>query len=264
MVVAVAVLAGLIFGIGAGGVITPTYTARAELIVGKSLDLTNTAAISGFPSAEAQLAQDYARLAGTPAYQSALQAKLGSSVQGSTGASQVAQSPVIDVYGYSHSQADAVALADAASAALVTTINSVNQQTSAAGQSLLNQYQAESLVLEQDQQRVARLQAQAATASGAVQASLEEQVAQASATVDTDRFRLTTLGNQYAAQFNPNMSIQQAVTPLGGASSQGGNRISHVEIGGIAGLVSGVLFGLAIAAIMDVTADRRVRRAFNL
>src|SRR5438270_2407312 len=123
MVVAVAVLAGLIFGIGAGGVITPTYTARAELIVGKSLDLTNTAAISGFPSAEAQLAQDYARLAGTPAYQSALQAKLGSSVQGSTGASQVAQSPVIDVYGYSHSQADAVALADAASAALVTTIN---------------------------------------------------------------------------------------------------------------------------------------------
>jgi uncharacterized protein involved in exopolysaccharide biosynthesis len=50
ILVAAAVVVGLLFGVGAGAVVSPTYTARAELIVGKSLNLTNTAAISGFPS----------------------------------------------------------------------------------------------------------------------------------------------------------------------------------------------------------------------
>ncbi len=263
-VLAVAILLGVLIGIGAGSVITPTYTARAEVIVGKSLNLTNTAAIAGFPSAEAQLAQDYARLAGTPAYESALQAKLGHPHQGSTSATQVAQSPMIDVYGYSRSQADALALANAASAALLDTINSVNQQTASANQSLLSQYQAQSVVLEQDQQKVSQLQAQASGASSATRSRLEPQLVQASAAVDTDRFKLNALGNQYAAEFNPNMAIQEAVYPLGGAAAQGGNRTPHIEIGGIAGLVAGVLLGLAIAALMEVTADRRFRRAFNL
>jgi hypothetical protein len=253
-------LLGLLFGIGAGGVISPTYTARAEVIVGKSLNLTNTAAIAGFPSAEAQLAQNYARLAGTPAYESALQAKLGRPLQGSTSATQAAQSPIIDVYGYSRSEADALALANAASAALIDTINSVNQQTSTANQSLLSQYQTQSVVLEQDQQKVTELQAKIAATGGPARSPLQAELVQASAAVDTDRFKLNTLGNQYAAEFNPN----QAVYPLGGAAAQGGNRTTHIEIGGIAGLVAGVLVGLAIAAFMDVAADRRFRRAFNL
>jgi capsular polysaccharide biosynthesis protein len=263
-VLAVVILLGLLFGIGAGGVISPTYTARAEVIIGKSLNLTNTAAISGFPSAEAQLAQNYARLAGTPAYESALQAKLGRPLQGWTNATGVAQSPIIDVYGYSRSQADAVALANAASAALIDTINSVNQQTSTANQSLLSQYQTQSVVLEQDQQKVTELQAKIAATGGPTRSPLQAELVQASAAVDTDRFKLNTLGNQYAAEFNPNQAIQEAVYPLGGAAAQGGNRTTHIEIGGIAGLVAGVLVGLAIAAFMDVAADRRFRRAFNL
>ncbi|HEV2370428.1 MAG TPA: hypothetical protein VGR90_11180 [Acidimicrobiales bacterium] len=263
MVVALAVLVGLVFGLAAGVAVRPTYTARAEVIVGKSLNLTNTAAIAGFPSAEAQLAQDYARLAGTPAYQSALQAHLRRPAQGSTSATEVPQSPVIDVYGYSHSQSDAVALAGAASAALIDAINNVNQQTASANQSLLGQYQAQSLVLEQDQGQVQALQAQLGS-SGANRSAVEQQLVQAQATVDTDKFKLNALGNEYQAEFNPNMAIQETVTPLGGASSQGSNRTSHIEIGGIAGLVGGLLFGLAIAAVIDVAADRRARRAFRL
>jgi capsular polysaccharide biosynthesis protein len=263
-ILVVSFLVGLLFGIGAGAIVSPKYTAKAELIVGKSLNLTNTAAISGFPSAEAQLAQDYARLVGTPAYESALQTHLGRLVHGTTSATEVPQSPVIEVYGYGHSQADAMVLANAASAALIDTINAVNQQTSSANQSLLSQYQAQSLVLEQDQQKAAALQAQLAGASGSYRDSLEQQAAQASATVDVDRFKLNALGNEYSAEFNPNMSIQEAVTPLGGAASEGGNRPTHIELGGIAGLVCGVLLGLAIAAVMDVTADRRARRSFHL
>lgn len=262
-ILAVAVLVGLLFGTGAGSVISPTYTARAEVIVGKSLNLTNTAAISGFPSAEAQLAQDYARLAGSPTYEAAIRAKLTTPVHGSTSASVVPQSPVIDVYGYSHSRSGSVALAAAATEALIDTINAVNQQTSSANQSLLGQYQAQSLVLEQDEQKVQALQGQLGSA-GANRSSLEQQLAQAQAVVDTDKFKLSALGSQYQAEFNPNMAIQEAVTPLGDAASQGSNRKSHIEIGGIAGLVGGVLLGLAIAAIMDVTADRRARRAFGL
>ena len=264
IVVAVAAFLGLLFGIGGGAVISSTYTARAEVIVGKSLNLTNTAAIAGFPSAEAQLAQDYARLAGTPAFATALQTNLGRSVQGSTSASEVPASPVIDVYGSSHSKADAVALANAASAALISAINTVNQQTTSTNQDLLRQYQAQSLIVEQDQQQISHLQAAVSGATGPTQVALEQQLAQQSATTDTDRFKLTALGNQYEAEFNPNMAIQEAVTPLGAAYSQGSNRNSHIEIGGIAGLIAGLLFGLAVAAVTDVTADRRVRRAFHL
>jgi capsular polysaccharide biosynthesis protein len=263
MLVAVAVVVGLLFGVGAGAVVSPTYTARAELIVGKSLNLTNTAAISGFPFAEAQLAQDYSRLAGTPSFDAALQSNLGRRVQGSASASPVAQSPVIDVYGTSRTRAGAVAIANAASSALTDAINAVNQQTTAANSSLLSQYQNEALTMEKDQQTVTSLQGQLAGSTGATRGAIEQQLAAASAAVDTDRFKLSTLQNQYQAEFNPNLAIEQAVTPLGGAAGQGGNRTSHVEIGGIGGVVAGVLLGLAIAASIDVRADRRARQVFN-
>ncbi len=262
-VVVVAVVAGALFGTGAGAVVSPTYTARAELIVGKSLDLTNTAAISGFPSAEAQLAQDYARLAGTPSFTSYLQKALGRPVAGSVSASEVAQSPVIDVYGTAQSEAAALALADAGSAALIQSLDSVNQQTTTANKGLLSQYQSEAVTMEQDQLAVAALQAQVAAAGGATRAALQQQLARASAAVDTDKFKLETIGNQYSAQFNPSLSIEQAVTSLGGAYSLGGNRKTHVEIGAIAGIVAGFILGLAIAASIDVRADRWARRYFN-
>jgi capsular polysaccharide biosynthesis protein len=262
--VAAAVVVGVLFGIGAGAVVSPTYTARAELIVGKSLNLTNTAAISGFPSAEAQLAQDYSRLAGTPSFDADLQSHIGRPVQGSATASPVAQSPVIDVYGTSHSQSGSLAIANAASTALIDAINTVNQQTTAADASLLGQYQAEALRMEKDQQAVTVLEGQAAAApTGAARTVLAQQLATASAAVDTDKFKLTTLQNQYQAEFNPNLAIEQAVTPLGGATAQGGNRASHVEIGAIGGIVGGLVLGLAFAASLDVRADRRARRVFN-
>lgn len=262
-VVAVAVVAGLLFGTGAGAVITPTYTARAELIVGKSLDLTNTAAISGFPSAEAQLAQDYARLAGSPSFTSYMQKVLGHPIVGSVYASEVPESPVIDVYGTARTADAALALANAGSTALVHSINVVNQQTTSANHKLLAQYQSEAVRMAQDQQAVAALQAQASGATGATKAALEQQLAIAQGAVDTDKFKLDTIQNQYSAQFNPGLSIQQAVTPLGGASPQGGNRKTHVEIGAIAGVVAGFVLGLAIAASMDVRADWRARRYFH-
>lgn len=263
LLVVVAVVAGGIFGTGGGAVISPTYTARASLIIGKSLDLTNTAAISGFPSAEAQLAQDYARLAGTPAFEANLQKALGHPVPGSIYASEVPQSPVIDVYGIASSQADALALANAGSEALIRSVDSVNQQTTSANQGLLAQYQSEAVTMEQDQQAVNALQAQVATAVGPARTALEQQLAKASAAVDTDRFKLNTIGNEYSAQFNPSLSIEQAVTSLGGAAPQGGNRRTHVEIGAIAGIMGGFVIGLAVVATMDVRADRRARRYFN-
>jgi hypothetical protein len=233
------------------------------LIVGKSLNLGNTAAISGFPAAEAQLAQNYSRLAVTPSFDAGLRSHLGQPVQGSVTASQVAQSPVIDVYGSSRTQASALALANAGSAALIDAINAVNQQTTGANQSLLDQYQAAARVLEQDEQQVSSLQAQVNSAKGAANARLQQQLVDASAAVDLDKFKLNALGNQYQAQFNPSLAIEQTVTPLGRAEAQGGNLPTHVEIGGIAGLVGGLLLGLAIAAFLDVRADRRGPRPFN-
>ena len=262
--VALAAGVGLVFGLGAGAVISPTYTATAKLIVGKSLNLTNTAAIAGFPSAEAQLAQDYARLAGSPSFDADMRSKLGHDVQGSVLASQVAASPVIEVYGYSHTQAGATAMANAGSAALIDAINTVNQQTGSANQSLLNQYRAEALVVEQARENVASLQSQLDSSRGAARGALMQQIAEAQAAVTTEQFKLNTLGNQYQASFNPSLAIQSAVTALGGAAPQGGNRTTHIEIGAIAGLVSGVVVGLGLAAMVDIRADRRMRRLFNI
>lgn len=262
--VGVASVIGLALGVGAGAAVAPTYTSVAKLIVGKSLNLTNTAAISGFPSAEAQLAEDFARLAGTPSFDADVRSKLGHGVQGSVIASQVAASPVIEVYGYSHTQTGATAMANAGSAALIDAINTVNQQTGSANQSLLSQYQAEALVVEQAREYVASLQSQLTYSSGAARTALMQQIAQAQAAVTTEQFKLNTLGNQYQASFNPNLAIQSAVSPLGGAAPQGGNRTTHIEIGGIAGLVSGIVVGLGVAAMVDIRADRRMRRLFNI
>ena len=262
--VAVASVAGLFFGLGAGAIVAPTYTATAKLIVGKSLNLTNTAAIAGFPSAEAQLAQDYARLAGTPSFDSDVRSKLKRPAPGSVTASQVAASPVIEVYGSSQTQAGATELAYAGSAALIDAVNTVNEQTGSANQTLLNQYRAEALVLEQAKQNVASLQFQLDNSSGAARAALAQQVAQAQAAVTTEQFKLNALGNQYEAAFNPNLAIQSAISSLGGPAPDGGNRTTHIEIGAIAGLVSGIVVGLGVAAVVDVRADRRMRRMFNI
>lgn len=263
ILVVTAVVIGLLFGAGGGAVVSPTYTARAQLIIGKSLNLTNTAAISGFPSAEAQLASDYARLANSPAFYADLVSHLKGPLKGSASATPVAASPVIAVYGTAHNQAEAVAIANAASAALIDSINTVNQQTTSANQGLLNQYQADALTMERDQQNVADLQAQLPSATGAARDSLITAIASASATVDTDKFKLSVVESQYQAQFNPDLSIEQAVTALGGAASQGGNRATHLEIGTIAGVVAGLVLGMAIAASLDVVADRRARRYYN-
>jgi hypothetical protein len=270
-----AVVVGAVVGIAAGFAITPTYTAEAQLAIGKSLNLTNTAAITGLPVAEETLAEDYSRLADTPTVSRDVDKSLGYQPSGTLSASPLADSPVIAVYGSGSSRAAALALASAGSRALISAINTVNQQTTDANQTLLAQYQTDSETEIADQQAVDELQSQvgaqnaaAGSETGAAQAAAQALAHRLSielivkeATLQSDNLKLTALENQYEAVFNPNLAIEQTVTQLGGATSQGDNRTSSLEIGGIAGIVVGMVLGLAWAARQEYRVNGRKVRA---
>jgi capsular polysaccharide biosynthesis protein len=275
--VMVAVVIGGIVGVAAGFALTPTYTAGAGLVVGKSLNLTNTAAISGLPLAEAQLAEDYSRLAATPTVNQDVTKILGYQPSGTLSASPLADSPVIAVYGTGSSRTAAIALANAGARAMISAINTVNQQTDHANQALLAQYQADSVAQVGDQQAITVLEGQinaahaaAGLETGAAQSatqtlaeSLNFQLIKKQAILQTENLKINALQNQYEAAFDPNLAIEQAVTPLGGASIQSDNRLSNIEIGGIAGVVVGAVVGLALAAILENRVKVRKIRVDN-
>jgi capsular polysaccharide biosynthesis protein len=269
--VVIAVIVGAAAGVAVGLTITPTYTAQAQLVVGKSLNLTNTAAISGLPLAEADLAENYSRLAATPTVNQDVAKSLGHTPSGTLSASPIIDSPVIVVYGTGSTRASALALANAGAHAMISAINTVNQQTSAANQTLLTQYRVDSEAQVVDQQSIDTLESEITAAhaaagsetGGALAAtqssaeSLNFQLIQKQASLETDSLKLTALQNQYEAAFDPNLAIEQAVTPLGGASIQSDNRISNLEIGLIGGVVFGIVVGLALAAWEESRAESR-------
>jgi capsular polysaccharide biosynthesis protein len=251
-------------GIAVGLIITPTYTAQAQLVVGKSLNLANTAAISGLPLAEEELAEDYSRLITTPAVSHQVGKRLGYNPSGVLSATPIAESPVIEVYGTGKTKAEALSLANAGSQALINAINTVNQETSDANQNLLTEYQDDEEQQIHQQQLANALQAQvnAAPAATASYNLLNSELVFEQAVLQTDNLKLAALQSQYEAAFNPNLAIEQTVASLGGASFQGDNRLSNAEIAGIAGLVAGILIGLALAAWRDSPAvARRTRLA---
>ena len=260
----------------AGGVLgvrkAPVYKAQARLVVGKTANLTNLAAIAGLATAGDQIAADYSRLVGTENVSADVAHRLGHAATGSLTASPVVGSPVVLVEATGADPGSATALATAGSQALVDAVAVVNQQTTAANDSLTQQYRSASQTLEQDTQTVSQVRSQIAALQGAIGAKpanpaqqaqlamLNQQLVSTSAAVDTDKLKTSTLENQYQAAASPSELAAQVLTPLGPAAPQGNDRKSNFEIGIIAGAVGGLVVGIAVASVVDIIRGRRRAR----
>jgi hypothetical protein len=268
----VVVLVGVVVGGALAGVEKPVYKAEAKLIVGKTVNLANLADVAGLASAGNQIAADYARLTGTPAFEQGVIKRLGHTPGGSITATPVSGSPTLLIDATGPSSAAAQALATAGSGAMVDAVNLVNQQTTAANDSLVAAFQAASTTLEQDQQKATQLQAQIASLQGAIGsrpataeqtqtlASLNQQLVATLAAVDTDKLKTSTLQSQYQSAVSPSTTFSQVLTPLGSAVPTGDNRKSSLEIGLIGGAVGGVIVAAAVATALEASRGRRRRR----
>jgi capsular polysaccharide biosynthesis protein/transposase-like protein len=230
----------------------PTYTAQARLIVGKTVDLGNIAAIPGLAAAGQELASDYSRLVGTQIVDGPAQKSLGAGgFRGATlSASPIAQSPVVLVEASASSPELAIAVANAGSKALVGAVNSINSKQLASADSILEEYGKAVTVLNQDQAQVDNLKLAGADSNNA-NPTLKNQYALALVAVSKDNLKVQALSTDYQGVVTPSDLNEQVITQVSSAHSTGNNRKKTLEIALLGSLVAGVLLGTAIATWLD-------------
>jgi capsular polysaccharide biosynthesis protein len=251
---------GLVVGVLYGFVRHPTYTSTADLYVGKTLSLSNTAAIAGLSSAASQIAEDYAQLISTaPVTAGAEKLLHRSSLGGSLSASVITNTPEILVTASGHSAALAVALAAAGAASLRSDVTTLNADNASTVNSLAQTYAADEAAIANEQTRLASLQSQA-SANGGGSAALQSQIAQLERTISLETLQAQTVESQYSDQVSPYSSEEQVLQTLGPPRSATSDRSRAMEIGGVGGLFIGLLLGVGIASYEDLVGDWRLRR----
>lgn len=276
VLVAAAAILGLAAGAGAGYEHPPSYSAQAELIVGRTSSLAEDQ-IPGLAQAVQGLASNYARLINTSSVVSATESTLHStslpgsltaSLPGSLTASPVPESSVIDVIANSPTQAQALSLANASATALVTVVTQLTNDTQDQLGPLVASYQradslAEKAVAEANlyQSQLDNLVSKYSTTSSgaAVQAqeqSLNAKIAQWQTQADLERLQANAYMNQYNSALPPLQAQEEMVQQVGSAVYTGSNRESYTEAGGLGGAVAGLVIGLAGAALIDTRRGR--------
>jgi hypothetical protein len=236
--------------LGAGLLRAPVYSAKAELVVGKTVQLNNLAAIPGLAAAGQQIASDYSRLISTAIVSNEVEKKLHGPLGGSLSASPIPQSPVIEVSATAPSSRHAVALANAGSAALVIAVNQLNEQQSKASSQLLQRYAQADQVLLDNTRTLTNLEQQ--QAASPTDPHLLQQVVSEQTVVDSDKVQLDAIAADYAATSSPSSINEQLVQPVGPASATGSDRKTFLEIALLAALVVGFIVGTAAAVFIDL------------
>ncbi len=259
--VAACTLIGLLLGAAFGFFKTPNYTAQSRLFVGKTAQLSNLASIPGLDLAGQSLAASYSRLATTDEVLSATAKALGGTIDGTLSASPIPQSPIVLVEGTSTSSDRALAITKAASKALVAAVDRLNEDHNKSADALLKQYEAADLALVAAQVQLQDLktqlaQAQAAGRAAAALSDLQQQVNAAQTVVDGNQVKVTALSDAYSGVFNPTAINTQVLQVIGPPIATGSDRKSTLEMGLLVGLVAGSLFGLGLAALIDLRARR--------
>jgi hypothetical protein len=258
---------GLVAGSGYGIARHPVYGAQANLYVGKTLSLANTAAIPGLALAATQIAGDYSRFISDPATLADAAKRMDvATIPGGLTASQIAESPEIVVYATAATQATAVKLAAAGSAALVDAVATVNATASKQLSQLKDQYTQVQQALNtatqsQDQQNaeLSALQSSPSATSAAVQAqiaTIRGKLATLATQISTDQLTSTALNNQYQNNYSPLQSDEQTIQSLGSAGATGSDRHKRLELAALVGTVAGFLFGVTLASSLDLWGDR--------
>ena len=255
LLVLIPVLA-LVGAAGAIGVLRhPTYTAESKLNVGQ-INASQPGALSGYVTATQGLAQTYARAITADQVTVPVAKKLHTSpdaISSHISASSIPQTPVMTIDGQSTDAGKAVAIANAASGALVSYVNHTNTPNA---NTILSQY-------EQAARDYSRALAETKSAQDAYnkshsstdRAALDNAVGREQSV----KVRRDALQTQYqnATQFGTNANV----SVLNPASSASSDRYSRLEILLFIGLVAGLAVGLALAVLK---ANRTLRRGIAL
>ena len=265
---------GLLVGTAIGYEHPATYTADAQLIVGRAASLAQDQ-IPGLAVAEQELAGDYARLGSSTDVVAAAEANLHvTSLPGTLSASPIAQSSVIDVQGTASSQAEALKLANAGAAALETVVTQITNDNQAQLSPIVNAFQKADSEYEQATAQYNLLQHQLNTFLGELgnhpavgsakkyEDYLNSQIAAALTRADTYKLESGNYSNEYYAAVPPLQVQQEMVQRVGVATYSGSNRKSYTEAAALLGLVGGLVIGLAAAAWLDNRRGKREARAF--
>jgi len=269
VLVAAAAFLGLAAGAGAGYEHPPTYTAQAQLIVGRTSELAENQ-IPGLAQAVQGLASNYARLITSSSVVADTESNLhSSSLPGSLTASPVPESSVIDVLASSSTEAQALSLANAGAAALVKVVTQVTNDGVAQLEPLIASYQQADSAAEKASAEANFYQTQLDDLVGKIgngapthtqqaqEQTLNAKIAQWETQADLSRLQANAYMNQYNSALPPLQQQQEMVQQVGTAVYNGSNRKTFTEAGGLVGIVGGLVVGLAGAALIDTRRGRR-------
>ena len=240
-------LAGL--GVAAGLHRSPTYTATAENVV--QAFSPSVAQLPGAIQAAQDLASNQSRLIDSDGVVGPLARRFDTTsgyVSAHVSATPIPESTVIRIEADALSQADAIALANAAARSFATYVNQ-QTRTGADGDDILEQYRAASAAYQREfaaKQGVDR-------AGEAASPAARLRVASG---VDAALLRREALSAQYQAVISSQASAPTVKTFVA-ARSATSDRWRMLEIYVFAGAIAGLLIGAALATLL---ANRRSRR----
>lgn len=276
VLVAVLAILGLFIGVGIGYEHAPTYSAQAQLIVGKTSTLALDQ-IPGLASGVQSLASDYARLATTTPVVDGTEKALGvKTLPGTLNATPVPQSSIINVDASAPTKAQALALANAGAATLTSVIAASTSDTVAQLKPLLdnyNQQEGQYLALTAEANMVqhqldvlyARIGNHSPTpAQAAQEVQLNNKIVALQSQASAAQLQANAYNNQYNSALPPLTTQEELVQQAGAAQYNGSDRKSWIEAAGLLGIVGGLVVGLAAASLVDSREARRRARAATI
>jgi capsular polysaccharide biosynthesis protein len=221
-----------------------TYTSEASLNVGKAN--TNSPAFGGFVTASAGLASVYSRAIDAPGVVGPVSKQLGWSqglVASRLSATPIQDSPIIRVIGAAPSAAAAESVANAGARQLTAYVTKSNRSNPDAArlyaqyQSIARQKASSDIALIQDHERLNN-----DPGNQALQAQVERDTADGNAL----GLRLNALNGAYVSA-EAGQSSTDVLTPLSSATAASDNRSSKLQTLAGAGLLAGLVIGVALA-----------------
>jgi hypothetical protein len=231
---------------------SPTYTAQAQLVVGR-LNISTASAVQGFTSAAESLAAVYSRTVTADGVVDPLARSYHStaaSIRGRISGTPIPASPIVEVIATGSSSNDAINLANAAAASLVSFLTSLDRNDPDAA-ALLTQvgaaaraYQAALAVVEREH------------ALGPLNPNQQA----AAAVLEVAKLHMDSVETDYHDSVQ-SQAVSSLLVPLTRAKSATSDRLSVVQIYGFAALVLGAFVGLALATLRANQIARRVLTA---
>jgi capsular polysaccharide biosynthesis protein len=253
LLVAVPISLFLCGAIALGLARSPTYSATADLYVGK-LDVASQA-IPGYVTAATTLSSAYSRITSSAPVVAPTASQLHksyASVQKQLSATPIPESPVFSLTGKGTSAQNALTLARTATKVLSAYVTRVGQ--SASGGQLLNQYQGAARRANRLRLKADRLALARRTAARAARPS-PEAVEAAGVASQTAALQVQALGAQYTN------SLQQSrgatITVLTPANTTTNDRQSVLQRLAFVGFFGGLVIGVGLAALRAHRAARR-------